>query len=84
MQVKLFVEIFQPQVVSNIVRILKADTKAALAEAARSLDAALKVSISAITPIKRGGVTPAGLLGLSRPMPKTELQMACCEAISID
>ena len=48
-QVKLFVETFQSQMISNTLRIVKADTRATLADAAKSTDAALKVSIPAIT-----------------------------------
>lgn len=44
-QVKLFVETFQSQLISNTLRLIMADTRAALADAAKSTDAALKVSI---------------------------------------
>lgn len=42
-KVKLFVETFQSQLISNTLRLIMADTRAALADAAKSTDAALKV-----------------------------------------
>ena len=46
-QVKLFVETFQAQLASNFIKILQADTQAALAEAVKAADDGLKVSIPA-------------------------------------
>lgn len=44
-QVKLFAEAFQAQLAVNLIKILQADTRAALAEAVKATDNGLKVRI---------------------------------------